>query len=146
MKSPRAAAVRRLRWWPQRRHTAKQAGAAWIEATPAAAAESAAHGAILVVSDDPRAWAPIRQCLEQEGYAVAIAPDATEALARVRRCAPNLVLLDRAALRAPAGAGTLDRSPVAASAAATKSEQDAHEWDEQEFYRLVRLDTRAPII
>src|SRR4051794_17381366 len=102
MKSPRMGAVRRLHWWPRGRNGGGQAGPTWIEAAPAVAPESAAHGATLVVSDDPRSWATVRQCLEHEGYAVVIAPDATEALAHVRRHAPSLVLLDRTALRVPA--------------------------------------------
>lgn len=49
---------------------------------------------VLVVDDDPGIREFIRTVLTDEGYRVAEAPDGYEALARVRRARPDLILLD----------------------------------------------------
>jgi len=49
---------------------------------------------LLVVDDDPRIAASLRRALLYEGYEVETAGDGVEGLARARRLAPDLVILD----------------------------------------------------
>ena len=49
---------------------------------------------VLVVDDEPAVRDFLRMDLEQQGLAVLEAPDAKEALQRIRRDRPDLVLLD----------------------------------------------------
>jgi len=50
---------------------------------------------ILIVEDDPDVAATVRLRLEREGYLCEVASNGDDALASVRRHAPDLVLLDR---------------------------------------------------
>ncbi len=54
----------------------------------------AAHGHVLVVEDDPRIAALVRDYLADAGYDVTVAGTAADALASSRRHRPDLVVLD----------------------------------------------------
>jgi len=49
---------------------------------------------ILVVDDEPKLVAVVREYLERDGYRVAVADDGREALERFRQVEPDLVVLD----------------------------------------------------
>ena len=49
---------------------------------------------ILVAEDDPSVRALLERCLAHEGYEVIIAADGGEAIECVKRCKPDLLLLD----------------------------------------------------
>lgn len=63
---------------------------------------------ILVVDDDEGVVEPVRHGLEDRGYEVMVAHDGAEALMRVERDAPDLVLLDMVMPRKN-GLAVLDR-------------------------------------
>jgi two-component system, cell cycle response regulator DivK len=91
------------------------------------------HKKILVIDDDADIRQLIKQRLEQSGYEVAFAADATTALTLARRAEPDLVLLD---LTLPGGDGfmvlermkhlaTLAHVPVVAVSARAREPNEA---------------------
>jgi DNA-binding response OmpR family regulator len=55
---------------------------------------TASGSTVLVVDDDANIRATVRMCLESDGYTVDQAADGGAALGRIRRDAPDLILLD----------------------------------------------------
>jgi CheY-like chemotaxis protein len=103
------------------------------EPAPRPAARQVATGLILVVDDDPLLLEVIATILQQEGYAIATAPNGAEALDVVAQQPPALVLLD---MRMPVVDGwgfarALQERGVAVPLIVMTAAQDAHRWAEE---------------